>query len=385
MPFCFGTRSRTGSYFLRDNSIFPRTRNNSGNYSLTPLLFVEEDVISASYIGANLPFHDLYHPALDNFLSHLELKPPFRDRFDNFKQEQFSGKSIIGLHIRHGNGEKGDFANKKRQITELDQKIDLILEHIESLSIDLGVDFSVFLCTDSDIIVEKLNERLSDLITREQWRPPVGSGISFELGQDCPDGEIENAANAAIDIFLLGSCHYIASLEPISWFFSTASRRLAAPERALLIKPLLRDDQTFLCAELPAAIASKKDGSSRVSTGEAGYLVHGPYVQLTGTGRRYCAELTYLTHGPAQGHVGSFDVTINRCDIHGRPSEFVTLGQTVLQATGGKQKVARLEFDISGHSGWILETRVHINRGIELQAFEIHTRSLDAGLGKLAA
>ena len=374
----------TGECFSNQNSIFPEIQKNSGEYSLTPLLYVEEDVISAAYIGALMPFHDRYHPALDKFISCLRLKPPFRDKLYEFKGNNFFGKQVIGLHIRHGNGEQGDFSQKKRQIKELDKKIDLIIKHVEDLSADIEQELSVFLCTDSDVIVEKLTERLPEVITREQWRPEVGAGISFELGHDCPDGEIENAANAAIDIFLLGSCNYMASLEPISWFFRAASRRMITAQRTLIIKEHL-GNATFACAELPAGIANSVEGTSRISSGEAGCLVHGPYIQLNGKGRRYCAELTYLTKGAAMDGVGTFDVTISRRDDHGGSSDFVTLDKTVLQATGGKQKTVRLEFDSSERSGWFVETRVHVNQGIELQVFQIHTRSLDADLNNLAA
>ena len=380
---CLFNSAKDGTGLFDLTNIFPKKQNKAREYTNIPLLYQEEDIIWLDYIASILPFPNLYHEKFDEFISHLKLRPPFREELNGFKRDHFFGKNVLGLHIRHGNGEKGDFENKNRQIANMNEYLDMVCQNIEDLNFDHDERFAIFLCTDSDLIVSEMRKRFPDLITREQWRPEIGAGISFELGQDCPDGEIVNAANAAIDMFLLASCNHIATTEPVSWFSKVAARRMIGGSRLHPLKSL--SNAVFPCAALPSAIANKVSEETRVSSGEAGCLVYGPYLKLAGAGRRYCVEFTYLTNGRAPDRVGEFDVTISRRNGDGEQCDFVTLEKTVLQATSGSKKTMRLKIDTSGRAGWFLETRVHVERGVELQAFQVHTRLLEDDLSELAA
>ena len=113
-----------------------------------------------------------------------------------------------------------------------------------------------------------------------------------------------------------------------------------------------------------------------MSTGKAGHLVHGPYVRIEREGR-FCAELSYLTKSCGARRAGIFDVTSSRV-IGGRQSNFQTLGYHELVPTNEGMAEAAIEFDTRGLAGALLEFRVHVEEGVELNAFHIRTWSMDS-------
>lgn len=155
-----------------------------------------------------------------------------------------------------------------------------------------------------------------------------------------------------------------AGLERLSDFFA---RRPPVEENGV---PKL-DRHMFFCIEMPSATASAHEFGGRVSTGEAGHLVHGPYIRVESEGR-YCAELSYLTKACPAKRAGVFDVVVSRVDGSAQDG-FKTLGQIDLMRTGGEMGDARIEFDTTGLTGTSLEMRVFVEGGVELNAFHIRT------------
>jgi hypothetical protein len=132
------------------------------------------------------------------------------------------------------------------------------------------------------------------------------------------------------------------------------------------------DRHMFFCVEMPTAAAGVTDSRGRVSGGEAGYLVHGPGVEIAREGR-YWAELSYLTRSCSAHRAGEFDVTVSVSDRDGKQVDFRTLALVDLAATDGGMREARLEFDTAGLLGAKLETRVLVEEGVELIAFHVRT------------
>jgi hypothetical protein len=192
-----------------------------------PLRSVGEDVIAAPYIGAVLSDMGL-RDLCDVFLAELRVKEPFATELRRFRDEHFNGHAVMGLHVRHGNGERGDFVEKRRVIADLDRYLRAAAKAAGGVKRTLGLpSIRTFLCTDSDLVVERARPLIPDLVTRAQWRPTVGTGGSIHLGAACPDGEVTNAANALIDMYLLASSDYLAypvSELPVSWFIRLPSR-----------------------------------------------------------------------------------------------------------------------------------------------------------------
>ena len=148
----------------------------------------------------------------------------------------FRDKIVVGVHIRHGNGEKGHFVNKSRQIIDLKAYLNQILTAVSKDERLSSEENWLFLATDSDIVINCAKEMFPRVITRDQWRPPVGSGNALHLGSCCPEGPIHNAANAMLDMFILGSCSLLAIVDDVtkwSWF-------AAVPARLIGVKNLIK-------------------------------------------------------------------------------------------------------------------------------------------------
>ena len=136
------------------------------------------------------------------------------------------------------------------------------------------------------------------------------------------------------------------------------------------------DRHMFFCIEMPSAAPSRHEFGGRLSTGTAGHLVHGPYLRIGKRGR-FCAELSYQTKGEDAGRAGVFDVTVSRIDA-GKQGDFRTLGYIDLDGTKGNMATARVAFETNVLIGALLEFRVYVNEGVELNAFHIRTWNMDA-------
>lgn len=130
------------------------------------------------------------------------------------------------------------------------------------------------------------------------------------------------------------------------------------------------DNSEFNCLAMPAAIPNIRQGGGRMSTGIAGHLVHGPYVRIQKEAR-YCAEVNYLAECGPPKRAGAFDISVCRIDVQGNQVRFDTLGFADLPPTGRAPGRTRIEFDTTGHSGALLETRVFADAGVQLNVFRI--------------
>ncbi|QPN58001.1 hypothetical protein I1E95_08170 [Synechococcus sp. CBW1107] len=130
----------------------------------------------------------------------------------------------------------------------------------------------------------------------------------------------------------------------------------------------------FFCIEMPCGIASIHEFGGRVSVGERGHLVHGPYLPVKTEGR-FCAELSYLTKSthPDEMIVGNFEVTACKLDSSGNQIGFETLGIVDLVSTNMTMGEVRIEFEATTHLGDLLEFRVFVEEGVLLNAYHIRT------------
>jgi hypothetical protein len=140
----------------------------------------------------------------------------------------------------------------------------------------------------------------------------------------------------------------------------------------------------FFCVEMPSALGELIEFGGRVSEGKPGHLVHGPYLKVESEGR-YCAELSYLTKSSLSEQVGNFEIALSTLDSNANQSGFHTLGRTNLEPTSGSMMEARIEFDTSGHLGGLLELRVFVEEGVQLNAFHIRTWRIDGTPSELAS
>lgn len=138
----------------------------------------------------------------------LKPRPHIQHQIDSYSKEHLADGPTIGIHVRHGNGEESVRTHfSSRVISEFDEFIDTIVTKIDKIAQQQQfTDFKVFLCTDSDQVTLALRERIPDLLTRNIWRPEHNQGVDFDHPFDSPEDGIQSAANALIDMQLLGKC-----------------------------------------------------------------------------------------------------------------------------------------------------------------------------------
>ena len=160
---------------------------------------------------------------------------------------------VIGMHIRAGNGESGDFAQRGRTI----ENIDVWLEHLTDLIVQASRDHHwndvvLFLATDTPHLVDQLqalllrkkqwNESGITVVHRNQIQPTEGSGVLFgqqgdveSTGDDC----LRGWEDALADMILLSHADVVIAARPSSFTQSlpmslvlatnSSTRRVAEP------------------------------------------------------------------------------------------------------------------------------------------------------------
>lgn len=161
-------------------------------------------------------------PALKEYgslYSGLKPLPVWTSRIAEFAQKNMHGRNVIGVHIRHGNGE-GQFRSlfQDREINDFPDFVSSIAAKINHYgNRHFGGDYTTFLCTDSTEVIEALEPLVPKLVTQEMWRPEPGQGVDFDHGYKRPGGGLETAATALIDMMLLAKCDVVMMTRPSSF------------------------------------------------------------------------------------------------------------------------------------------------------------------------
>jgi hypothetical protein len=145
-----------------------------------------------------------------------------KESVERFRRENFhKNATILGMHVRAGNGEPGDFADRGRAIDEMDswlrRVVDRLLEH------EWGPSVILFLATDTPAIIPKLDEILAHripLVHLNQVRPEDGFGVMFgERGKVVTTGEkCERGWMATyMDMILLSHADVVVAARPSSF------------------------------------------------------------------------------------------------------------------------------------------------------------------------
>lgn len=154
-----------------------------------------------------------------------------RHRFQNsnavneFRQNHFHGRRVIGIHVRAGNGESGDFAERNRNIADITTWLrslaNLLRKHHLSSKLDKRSPI-IFLATDTESLEGKLRSILPDIeiVTWSQQRPGEGSGVLFgEQGSIKVMGEtcLDNWKDTFTDMMLLSYSDVLIATRPSSF------------------------------------------------------------------------------------------------------------------------------------------------------------------------
>jgi len=125
------------------------------------------------------------------------------------RQHRLSEHQLITVHVRQGNGEKGDFRNKGRGNTvgDLAQIVnDQIHRVVNSSTLNKqGRDWKVFVATDNEAVIEALrNISEIEVISKQQTRPGQGEGVLMgQWGSDNPSDCVGAMRDSIVDMQLL--------------------------------------------------------------------------------------------------------------------------------------------------------------------------------------
>jgi len=170
----------------------------------------------------------------DKIASDLEFYTSLRNRFkrrkdvDHFVQEHFAGKLSLGLHVRAGNGEEGDFEEKNRRIQNSQQWIrNVSLRILELAAAEAAQGHQeekagvvLFLATDTPSYIDLFRDELKNasipVVVWEQDRPEEGSGVFFgqngaHIHHQHPNKCIRRWEDTLMDQILLSSTNVVIS------------------------------------------------------------------------------------------------------------------------------------------------------------------------------
>ncbi len=138
----------------------------------------------------------------------LKLRSQWAAIVSTFYQNHMADRPVIGVHVRHGNGE-GEYRDhfRGRQIHSFASFVESLADKIRRYASNrFGKEYTVFLCTDSDDVVSAMEPCFMSLVSRHIWRPAPGEGIDFDHAYKRSDGGVGAAADALIDMQLLAKC-----------------------------------------------------------------------------------------------------------------------------------------------------------------------------------
>jgi hypothetical protein len=122
--------------------------------------------------------------------------------------------------------------------------------------------------------------------------------------------------------------------------------------------------RTFIPITMPHQVPSELGGGGVVSQGQSGCLLYGPYEPVDKVGT-YVAMLLYACPGGSDMRAGHFEIGFFK------DGNADTAVGTKLRGTDGRPETATLTFTTNGRVGSLLETRVLVAQGVNLNALSI--------------
>lgn len=157
---------------------------------------------------------------VEEFVEHLIETAAVSNLVEDFAAEHFGQRRVVGLHVRHGNGELSTIDGR------LGNEPEDLLDHCEAALDQLkqvnSLPFSLFLCTDSIDVQEYFRERLSNVITFPKSLPARGEG-AMHTGK--PKADL--AVIALAEMLLLSRCDALIHTDSQFTFFPLFKTRFS--------------------------------------------------------------------------------------------------------------------------------------------------------------
>lgn len=138
-------------------------------------------------------------------------KEEIQRRIDIAFEEHFAGHHVIGVHVRHGNGENIDVMAP--YWSDLEPAVQRILEAIDQARSLHDGPCKIFVCTDSPAVMERLINQCPDSFALPKEYPALNAGRLHS-----PSLGMEGAIAALVDMYLLARCDTVVRYPPASSF-----------------------------------------------------------------------------------------------------------------------------------------------------------------------
>ncbi|XIA67568.1 nodulation protein NodZ [Bradyrhizobium sp. TZ2] len=188
---------------------------------LTELFHTEEDSAANTVVCDACLMWRCDQDAERQIFRSIKPRSEIQARIDAIHQEHFKGHSIIGVHVRHGNGEDimghaPYWADPQLAL----QQVRTAIHKAKALPHPRPV--KVLLCTDNAQVLDQLSGEFPDLFTIPKRFQALQAGPlhTAELG-------VEGGFSALTEMYLLAQCDTVIRFPPTSAF--TRYARLFAP------------------------------------------------------------------------------------------------------------------------------------------------------------
>jgi hypothetical protein len=159
-----------------------------------------------------------------NVLDQLRPVAPVRAEVEAFREAHFSGRPVVAVHLRHGNG--GFIGDHCPYWANFEAAIDRCAAAARDACAALGGDAVVFLATDARAAADAFLARLPQTVLRRKFfrRPGDGELHLWPLA-------FVSRAEAMVDMLLLAECDALVRFPPGSFFsfYGSLMKRASPP------------------------------------------------------------------------------------------------------------------------------------------------------------
>jgi hypothetical protein len=157
------------------------------------------------------------------YYANLRNRFRFQRQIQDFRKQSFDNHFVVGMHIRAGNNETGDFVKKNRGIHDFEGWMQHMVRHLKKLVENASKPCLLYLATDTAAMVQDFAKRLNgtmDVVELPQSRPQDGQGVLFGArgsvhhnGKAC----LEGWKSAVMDMILLSCADVVVAARPSSF------------------------------------------------------------------------------------------------------------------------------------------------------------------------
>ncbi|MEM7184322.1 MAG: hypothetical protein AAF518_25715 [Spirochaetota bacterium] len=120
--------------------------------------------------------------------------------------------------------------------------------------------------------------------------------------------------------------------------------------------------EPIICTTLPTTFSVTNRNGIRSSSEKVGFLFFGPYRLIEEDGS-FTATLRYKVDAPNHDQIATFDIAVSKKD-HG----VTVIAETEILPTDGQWSYVSVPFKLEKHIGFQLETRVYVQKKIDISA-----------------